>query len=136
VGIPEELKQRLAETDEVVFALLFGSRAAGAPRTDSDWDVGVYLSPQLTPKERFESRLKLVAALQDVGNIEVVILNDAPPLLAQRALQGKRLLVKDPKTFVRFFVRTQAEAGDEQYWRRIHAAARARRLQEGQFGRP
>jgi hypothetical protein len=39
-------------------------------------------------------------------------------------------------SFVRFFVRTLAMAGDERYWREIHAAARARRLEEGRFGRP
>ena len=136
MNVPEELKHRLAEADEVVFALLFGSRAEGVTRTDSDWDVGVYLSSHLTPRERFEIRLKLAAGLQDLGSIDIVILNDTPPLLAQRSLQGQRLLVKDSTAFVRFFVRTQAEAGDEQYWRRIHAEARARRLEEGQFGRP
>jgi len=33
----------------------------------------------------------------------------APPLLAQRALQGKRILVRHPEAFVRFFVRIEAE---------------------------
>jgi predicted nucleotidyltransferase len=130
------LKTRLAEADDVVFALLFGSRAKGATRTDSDWDVGVYLSPQLTPKKRFDTRLKLIVDLQDLGTVDLVILNEAPPLLAQRALQGTRLLVKDRTAYVRFFVKTQAEAEDERYWRQIHAEARARRLEEGRFGRP
>ena len=131
-----ELKHRLAAVDDVVFALIFGSRVKGTSRTDSDWDVAIYLADHLTSKQRFAVRLKLLAQLEDLGAIDLVILNEAPPLLAQRALQGERVLVKDPVVFVRFFVRTEAEAGDEQYWHQIHAAARARRLEEGRFGRP
>jgi hypothetical protein len=66
----------------------------------------------------------------------LVVLNDAPPLLGQRALQGQRVLVEDPVAYVRFFVRTDAAAGDERYWRQIHMDACKRRLEEGRFGRP
>ncbi len=136
VDVQEELKHRLAAAGEVVFALIFGSRAKGTSRTDSDWDVGLYLAEHLAPEERFNIQLKLLAQLEDLGSMDLVILNDAPPLLAQRALQGKRLLVKEPSVFVRFFVRTEAAAGDERFWRQLHAKARTRRLEEGRFGRP
>ncbi len=136
VDIQAELRHRLSTVDEVVFALIFGSRAKGTSRPDSDWDVAVYLADHLTSKQRFDIRLTLLAALEDLGSIDLVVLNDAPPLLAQRALQGERLLVKEPSIFVRFFVRTASVAGDEMSWSRLHAAARARRLEEGRFGRP
>jgi predicted nucleotidyltransferase len=131
-----ELKRKLTEFDEIRFAFLFGSRAGGRPHLDSDWDIGVYLSEALSSAERFNVRLRLATALQEIGKVDVVILNDAPPLLAQRVLQGRRLLVKDPTAYVRFFVKIEAAAGDEHYWRRLHIDARAQRLKEGRFGRP
>ena len=132
----EAIKERLERTEEVRFALLYGSRAQGRPRADSDWDVGVFLSGDLSAPERFEVRSRLLADLADLGPVDVLVLNDAPPLLAQRALEGFRLVVKDRSAYVRFFTRVLAEAGDERFWRGLHRQARARRLQEGRFGRP
>jgi predicted nucleotidyltransferase len=134
--VGSELGRRLSGFQCVRFALLFGSRAGGKPRADSDWDLAVYLSDELSPEERFSERLRLAAELEDLGRIDLVVLNDAPPLLGQRALQGRRILVQDPVAYVRFFVRTEAAAGDERYWREIHRDARKRRLEEGRFGRP
>jgi predicted nucleotidyltransferase len=130
------LADRVQREEHALFAFLFGSRAEGRSRLDSDWDVAVYLSPGLTPRERFAVRLRLIAELEDLGGVDVVVLNDAPPLLAQRALQGRSLFGKDTSAYVRFFVRTLAEAGDEAYWRELHRTARAARLAEGRFGRP
>ncbi|MBD3335481.1 MAG: hypothetical protein GF355_08180 [Candidatus Eisenbacteria bacterium] len=127
---------KLAAHEEILFALLFGSRARGDERPGSDWDVGAYLDDRLGPEKRFELRLRLHAELQEAGCVDLVVLNDAPPLLAHRALQGIRLIVRDRSAYVRFFVRTAARAGDEQFWRSLHARARARRLEEGKFGRP
>lgn len=120
----------------MLFAFLFGSRAEGRPRADSDWDLGVFLSEHLGARERFALRSRLLADLEDLGRMDVVVLNDAPPLLAHRALQGRRLFVKDPSAYVRFFTRVLAEAEDERFWRDLHRRARARRIEEGRFGRP
>ncbi len=130
------VNERLAGFDEVLFAFLFGSRAGGRPRVESDWDIGVYVSDALPAEQRFDMRLRLLTELQDLGSVDVVILNDAPPLLAQRVLQGERISIRDRSAYVRFFVRTAALAGDEQYWRELHAQARKQRLEEGRFGRP
>jgi predicted nucleotidyltransferase len=126
----------LAATPGVVFAVLFGSRGRGTERPDSDWDVGVLLDPHLDDAERFRIRRQLIAALEPSERTDVVVLNDAPPLLAHRALQGRVLYVGDRAQYVRFFVRTMAEAEDASYWNRVHARARQRRLEEGRFGRP
>lgn len=132
----EKLKECLDSVDDVVFALLFGSRATHTTRADSDWDVGVYLNDRKDERQRFHLRLQLLALLEGFGTIDLVVLNDAPPLVALRALQGKRLLVKQPKSFVRFFVRTLADADDDRYWYKVHADARHKRIEEGRFGRP
>ena len=126
----------LAETSEVRFALLFGSRAGGAPRPDSDWDLAVYLSGTLDSAERASVRDRLIASLEPELRLDLVVLNDAPPLLAHQALKGERILMRDEPAFVRFVVRTLAASGDEAHWRELHARERHHRLARGRFGRP
>lgn len=133
---PEKLRRRLEAFDEILFAYLFGSRADGRPRPDSDWDVAVLLRPEVSERERFDLRLRLGLDLEEVGRADVVVLNDAPPLLAQSALQGQRILVRDKTALVRFFVKTMAFADDARWWNEIHLKARLERIAEGRFGRP
>jgi len=130
------LAERLSACPEVIFALLFGSRARGTARPDSDLDVGVFLSPDLTAEQRWGVRLRLQAGLENAGRVDVVVLNDAPSLLAHRALLGELLFARDRAAYVRFFVRSVARSEDERYYRELHEAARRRRLAEGRFGRP
>ncbi|MEE8526543.1 MAG: nucleotidyltransferase domain-containing protein [Thermoanaerobaculia bacterium] len=130
------MSERLEQFPEIVFAHLFGSRARGDARPDSDWDVAVYLREDLDAHQRFKLRCRLSAELEDLGRADVVVLNDAPPLLGHRALMGRRLLVRDPRTLVRYSVRTIARSEDERHWRDLHWQARRQRLQEGTFGRP
>jgi len=130
------LAARLAEAPELRFALLFGSRVTGRARPDSDWDLAIYLRDGLEPAERAAVRDRLVAAIEPGDRVDLVILNDAPPLLAHRALCGEKLFSRDEVAFVRFAVRTLATAGDEAYWRELHARERRMRLEQGRFGRP
>ena len=134
--IAEALSGRLAHHPEVAFAVLFGSRATGSPRPDSDLDVGVLFAEDLSPAQRVLFRRRLAAELEELGEVDVVDLDEAPPLLAHRALMGTRLVEREPTRSLRFAVRTLAASGDEQHWRRIAAEARRRRLREGRFGRP
>lgn len=131
-----ELTRHLESVPEVSFALLFGSRATGTPRADSDWDVAVFLSPALSTAERFRLRARLSGELGDLGQVDIVVLNDAPPLLAHRALQGRLLFAADRSAYVRFFVATISASEDERYFRGIHDRARRERLERGRFGRP
>lgn len=137
---PMDTRARIKEvpksSPEVLFGLLYGSRAAGRPRSDSDWDVAIYIDNGLTARERFDLRRECIASLSGIEAIDVEVLNDAPPLLAHRALQGELLLMRDKSAYVRFFVRAMREAEDERYFRSIHARERQRRVQEERFGRP
>ncbi len=135
MSVRQELEARLRARPEVRFALLFGSRASGTARADSDWDVAVYLDEELDARARFQARLGLSAALEDLGAVDLVVLNDADALLGQRALMGERLCVKDQRDYVRYFVRTMALAEDQRYFDGILARAREQRLAEGRFGR-
>ncbi|MCP4659561.1 MAG: nucleotidyltransferase domain-containing protein [bacterium] len=132
----DAVRRHLEARDEILFAYLFGSRAGGRPRPDSDWDVAIFVRPTLSGRKRFDLRVQLGLDLEEVGRADVCVLNDAPPLLAQSALKGRRLVVRDKTALVRFFVKTMALVDDARWWSEIHLKARLRRIEEGRFGRP
>ncbi|MEM8929583.1 MAG: nucleotidyltransferase domain-containing protein [Acidobacteriota bacterium] len=136
IADPEHwLSERLAEHESIRFALLFGSRAHGRERANSDWDVAFFCGEGADETSRFELRRRLASELEDLGRVDIISLDDAPPLLAHRALQGRQLLMRDKVAYVRFFVKTMALADDARHWAKIHRRARRRRLEEESVGR-
>lgn len=94
----DALGAALSQSDGVVSAYLFGSQAHGRAHRESDVDVGVLLDRQVYPlaADRFEARLRLIGHLQAAvkRQIDLVILNDAPPQLVRRIMtDGRRLMV-------------------------------------------
>jgi hypothetical protein len=85
----------------VISAYLFGSHARGAPHRESDVDVGVVLDRGVhpTPSSRFAERVRLTSELigaLHVDAVDLVVLNDAPPLLARRVLlDGQQVYCSD-----------------------------------------
>jgi hypothetical protein len=95
---------------EIQAAYLFGSVARGRARPDSDIDIAILLRDNVQPSRFLEYRLELMAdlgaALQR-SNVDIVILNEATPLLAHRVLsQGKLVFERSASARVRFQVRT------------------------------
>ena len=84
--------------------------AQGRARTDSDIDVGVLLGRRLPDARALRYRLKLAGELGAAlhrDDVQLVILNDAPPLLAQRALsRGVLVFQRSRAARVRFHVAT------------------------------
>ena len=126
-----ELRARLAGETDVVVAYLFGSRARGTARPDSDFDVAVLFSENPDYRRQFE-----LAA--DLGpNIDLVVLNDAPVSLAYRVLRDGIVLVnRDEYTRIDHQVRTIDRYLDMAPMRRTLAAGLRHRIEEGRFGRP
>lgn len=88
------------EGTAVISAYLFGSMADDRARRDSDVDVGVLLDRRAYPDraDRFDARLRLIARLQAAAgrDVDVVILNDAPPQLVRHIMtRGRRLMISD-----------------------------------------
>jgi uncharacterized protein YutE (UPF0331/DUF86 family)/predicted nucleotidyltransferase len=85
----------------VAAVYLFGSHAAGRSHRESDVDLGVLLDWAHWPerRERFEARLLLAGELEGVlapAPPDVVILNDAPPLLGRAVVTaGQRVYLGD-----------------------------------------
>lgn len=65
---------------------LFGSRARGTVRLSSDVDIAVWVEPAVPSGRRFDLQLEWInrvpQALGYAGEVDVLILNDAPPALA------------------------------------------------------
>jgi predicted nucleotidyltransferase len=127
------------DRDQVAAAYLFGSHARGNPGPLSDVDLAVWASPGLDARQRFELRLRLANAVEqalDGQAVDLVVLDDAPPLLRHRAWRdGELLLDRDPRTRVRDEARTLVEYLDTKPLRKQTAAGVSNRLAEGRFGR-
>lgn len=115
-----------AELPGVVAAFLFGSHAQGTMHRDSDVDVGILLERGKFPDrlDRFDQRVRLTSWLigeTHCNEVDVVILNDAPPLLARHILtKGKRVFGGDDRTFQDFYRDALLRAADlEPFLRRM-----------------
>jgi predicted nucleotidyltransferase len=80
-------------------AYLFGSQARGSASAHSDIDVAVFVEAAALMEPGFGYDSVLGAELQQAlarSDVDVVILNHAPPLLYHRVLKdGTRLLARD-----------------------------------------
>jgi len=95
----DSLHECLAGRHEILEAYLFGSRARGDAAGHSDVDVAVYLDRARARDGGFGYEAELGADLMSclgTNDVDVVVLNDAPPLLYHRVLRdGRRVLSRD-----------------------------------------
>jgi len=102
------LLEYLASQPDVVAAYVFGSVAQGRARPQSDVDIAVLLTADLDEETRFDRRLRLGwEAERVIGRpTDLVVLNDAPPLLQHQVLKHGRLIFeRDRAARVEFEVR-------------------------------
>jgi predicted nucleotidyltransferase len=94
----------------VIAAYLFGSQASGATSPLSDVDIAVVLAPDAASPGTIQANLTsdLMLALNR-SDIDLAILNAAPPLLKQRAISGRLLYCRDELARVRFEVAARRE---------------------------
>jgi predicted nucleotidyltransferase len=95
----DTLRERLGRRPEILEAYLFGSQARGDAMAHSDIDVAVYVDRERLPPAPWGYAAELITDLMSGlgrNDIDVVVLNDAPPLLYHRVLRdGERLLSRD-----------------------------------------
>ena len=98
-----QLTRRLAELldprEEILEAYLFGSHARAQAQPHSDVDVAVYIDEARADDTGYGYRANLTTDLMaglGFNDVDVVVLNRAPPLLYHRVLRdGVRLLARD-----------------------------------------
>ena len=105
---------------------LFGSHAEGRSHRESDIDIAVVLDRTTHPsaKDRFEFRVKLTGELIAVlehNEVDVVVLNDAPPLFARAVLyRGRSICCPHPDQDRDFRRDVQLRAADLEPWLERH----------------
>ncbi len=130
---------RALDHEGVVAAMLIGSQARGTTGPLSDVDIAVWHDPDLDSRGRFDLQLSLVS---DAGcalgtdEIDVVMLNHAPPLLRHHAIRdGRRLVERDHDERVRLETRAILDYLDTAPLRAELGRGVRRRMAEGRFGR-
>lgn len=96
LGLMEEqglqcLRAVCARYPQVQAVFLFGSRAVGRARPESDWDLALYLEPP-EPDPTLEILSELVEA--GLERADIVLLHQAPPVLAFEAVRTNRVVYR------------------------------------------
>lgn len=112
-AVPAELDPRMTRAVQLLekrlrpaAIVLFGSRAGGAARPDSDFDLGLLCG---RPLPDFMVVAGLKTELEDIlgGSVDLVVLDAASPILSMEVLRSHRILAKrDPEALETFTVRT------------------------------
>lgn len=106
----------------VKFIYLFGSRAGGRGQPESDIDLAVWADPPLSLREAAELEGLLAARLDepDLGEVDLLVLNDAPMWLQFRVLgEGIVIFSRDEALRVSFRERVEKQFLD---FRHLHDA--------------
>jgi predicted nucleotidyltransferase len=144
IVLDEGARRRLTELfksePDVVAAYLFGSQARGDAGPLSDVDLAVWLDDHPDPRARLSRQLALsaqAASLLGTNEVELVVLNGASPLLAQRVIRdGELLAERSAPRRIRLETEAIIRYLDTIPLREELARALERRLAEGTFGRP
>lgn len=97
--LTERVRAALEGRPEILDAYLFGSQARHEARAHSDVDVAVYVDRTVQPPSPYGYQAHLTAELMarlGSNRVDVVVLNEAPPLLYHRVLRDAvRLVSRD-----------------------------------------
>lgn len=99
--------------ERLLVVYLFGSVSKGLQTQESDTDIAVLLSDR--PKNMLDYYLDLMERIFKLigGDIDLVVLNTAPPLLKYQVIKhGKVLFSRDETARVKFEARTGKEYMD------------------------
>lgn len=117
---------------------VFGSTAVGTRTPLSDLDLAVLLPDSVPKQEYFERRLVLadeLASLLGEERVDLVLLNEAPPLLRHRVVtRGTRVYTGDERVCLAFERRAIGEYLDFAPVLEVQHRYLARRVAEGRLG--
>src|SRR5205823_8694389 len=103
---------------------IFGSVASGRARPSSDVDIAVLVNDSVPVRNLLKYRLKLMADLGSAlgrNDIDVVVMNEAPPALAQNIIgNGKLVFERSRSARVAFQVRALNVYMDTEPMRRTY----------------
>ena len=132
----KELTDYFSSKDSIILAYLFGSTVRGDAGRLSDVDIGVMLDENLSKKDRFDLELKLmgeIAILIKKNKIDLIVLNEAPLLLAYNIVKSGIILKSDETKRVKFETKILSMYTDEKYYIKRHTEETLRRIAEVGF---
>lgn len=106
----EDLAKIFGYDERIIVAYLFGSKARGSHTPESDTDIAVLLSE--APEEMLEYYLDLADRISKamVESVDLVILNNASPILKHQVIKhGKLLYSRDLTSRVEFEAKSEKE---------------------------
>src|SRR5438067_1351711 len=122
---------------EIDAAYVFGSVVRGRARPDSDVDIGVLVSPKIMRRDPLRYRLELMRLVSIVlkrNDVDLILLNESPPLLAHRLLKtGKLIFERSASARVAFQVRTVNRYLDTVPMRNLYLAYLKKHAREGKI---
>ena len=117
--IIQKLKEYFKKHDDVAMAFLFGSKAGNRSHAGSDWDIAVYFKPEKSAVEyeedgrEYPEEDRVWGDLIDIlktDNVDLVVLNRAPISIANSAIKGNPLVIKDYRLWLEFMLIASREA--------------------------
>jgi uncharacterized protein len=135
MSLDQQILQAARDLPGISVLAVFGSRAKGTYRPNSDLDVAI-LPASLDSRARRHLQADVAVALADLapeGRVDVVLLDEADDVLRQRVMETGRILInRDNEAWKELRVRTMREYGDREWARRLFREAQRRRLVGGE----
>jgi predicted nucleotidyltransferase len=105
-----KLSEELEQDPQILLAFLFGSYAGGTARANSDLDIAVYFQDGYVFKDiqTLWSRIEKISGKE----VDLIVLNTAPPTICWAALQGVALTIKDDRQYLEYMLDCSREAED------------------------
>jgi len=112
--IPERIiSDYLSGLANVAVAFLFGSQLGGNVHPESDVDIAILFTSGNVPTNDMQLALKDRLSRILKSEADVVVLNNASPIIKMQVLKnGKKIIERDRRAYVHFFVRTVNEYDD------------------------
>ncbi len=133
----DQIKQ-IFTNQPVVAAYLYGSAVEGKLGPLSDLDFGVLLSEEVPEDRYLKKRLNFISEISEIvkpRKVDVVILNNSSPLLAQQVIStGKLIFVKDVFKKTMFENRTFKKYQDAKFLKNVYYAYLHKRIEENKLG--
>lgn len=106
----DEVAHYLAAQPRVILAFLFGSFAKEKVKAGSDVDLAVYLASPYSE----EDVSSIWSRIEDITHrdVDLIVLNDAPPGISWTSMRGKVLVDKDPGFHLELMLQRSSEAED------------------------
>lgn len=108
--VVEKLKEYFSSRKDICFVFLFGSHILGKTFQESDVDIAIYLKEGYS----FESIKRIWGELEEIleKDVDLLVLNTAPPLIAYTAIRGKAMVINDFRAYLDYMLKISQEAED------------------------